>query len=75
MLTDFQNSFTVRFTGKFATKSSLTIKPHLNCVTALLCEISLFKKLQCSRPECMKNSCKTQLLKTLLKIPYSDFSI
>ena len=29
MLTDFQTFFTVRFTSKYATKSSLTIPPHL----------------------------------------------
>jgi len=43
MLTDFQNSFTGRFTSKFATKCSLTITQHRNCVTTLLCEISAFK--------------------------------
>ena len=30
MLTDFQNSFTGRLSGKFATKSYLNIPPHLN---------------------------------------------
>ena len=44
MLTDFQNSFTDRFTSKFATKP-LIIPPHLNCVTTLPCEISDFKKI------------------------------
>ena len=43
MLTDFQNSFTDRFASKFATKSSLTIPPHLSCVTTLPCEISVLK--------------------------------
>ena len=38
MLTDFHNSFTVGFASKIATKSSLTIPAHLNCVTILLCE-------------------------------------
>jgi len=56
MLTDFQNSFTDRFIGKFATKSSLTIPPHLNYVTTLPCEISVFKKLPCSRSEYMKQA-------------------
>ena len=36
MLTDFQTSFTDRFTSKFATKPWLIISPHLNCVTTLL---------------------------------------
>jgi len=56
MLIDFQNSFTDRFIRKFAAKSSLTIPPHLNCATTLPCEISVLKKLQCSRPECMKQA-------------------
>ena len=43
MLTAFQNSFTDRFASKFATKSSLTIPPHLSCVTTLPCEISVLK--------------------------------
>jgi len=30
MLADFQNSFTLRLTGKFATNSYLNIPPHLN---------------------------------------------
>jgi len=32
MLTDFQNSFTGRLTGKFATNSHLNIPPHLKYV-------------------------------------------
>ena len=44
MVTDFQTSFTDRFSDKFATKPSLIISPHLNCVTTLPCEISEFKK-------------------------------
>ena len=44
MLTDFLNSFTDRFTSKFATKPLVIIPPHLNCVTTLPCEISEFKK-------------------------------
>ena len=48
MLTDFQNSFTDGFISKFATKPLLIIPPHLNCVTALPCEISEFKNLSCS---------------------------
>jgi len=39
MLTDFQNSFTARLTGKFATKSCLNIPPHLKRVATLPCEI------------------------------------
>ena len=34
--TDFQNYFTARIRGKFATK----IPPHLNCVVKLPCEMS-----------------------------------
>jgi len=36
MLTDFQNSFTGRLTGKFATNSYLNIPPHLKRVTTPL---------------------------------------
>ena len=36
MLTDFQNSFTGRLTGKFATNSYLNIPPHLKYVATLL---------------------------------------
>jgi len=43
MLIDFLNSFIDRLTSKFATKSSLTIPPHLKCVTTLPCEISVLK--------------------------------
>jgi len=72
-LTDFQNSFTGRFSGKFSTKSSLTIPPHLNCVITLPCEISVFKKLSCSRSEYeasyhAKLSHSKQLLKFLIVI-------
>ena len=49
MLTDFQNSFTDRLTGKFATKPYLNIPPHLKRVATLPYEISIFKKSQCSR--------------------------
>jgi len=38
MLTDFKNSFTDRFTSKFAVKLSLTIPPHFKCVATLPCE-------------------------------------
>jgi len=41
MLTDFQNLFTVRLTSEYATKSSLTIPPHLKHVAALPCETSI----------------------------------
>ena len=43
MLTDFQNSFTGRLTGKFSTNSYLNIPPHLIRVTTLPCEISMLK--------------------------------
>jgi len=45
----FQNSFTGRLTGKFATNPYLNIPPHLKRVATLPCEISMFKKSQCSR--------------------------
>ena len=41
MLTDFQIFFTGRFTSKYATKSSLTILPHLKGVAELPCETSV----------------------------------
>jgi len=43
MLTIFQNSFTGRLTGKFATNLYLNIPPHLNYVATLPYEISMFK--------------------------------
>ena len=44
MLTDFQNSFSARVTGKFATTNTyLNIPPHLKYVAALPCETSVFK--------------------------------
>ena len=39
MLTEFQNSFTDRFSGKFATNSYLNIPPRLKYVAMLPCEI------------------------------------
>ena len=41
MLTDFQIIFTDRFTSKYATKSSLTIPPHLKGVAELPCGTSV----------------------------------
>jgi len=77
VLTHSQNSFTDRFTSKFATKSSLTIPPHLSCVTTLLYEISVFKKLQCSRSESIKQAVmqNAAIQNSCWKSPYSDFSI
>ena len=43
MLTDFQNSFTDRLSGKFAIRSLWNIPPHLRCVTTLPCEIFMFR--------------------------------
>jgi len=40
MLTDFQNSFTGRLTGKFGTNSYLNIPPCLKRVATLPCENS-----------------------------------
>jgi len=56
MLTDYQNSFTDRFSSKFTTKFLLTIPPHLNYVTTLPSETSVFKKLPCSISESMKQA-------------------
>jgi len=39
MLTDFQNSFTIRLNGKRAMKESLNIPPHLKRVVTLPCEM------------------------------------
>jgi len=41
MFADFQNSFTGRFTSKYATKSSLSIPLHLTCVPELPCKTSI----------------------------------
>ena len=46
MLTDFQNSFTGRLTGKFATNSYLNIPPHLKRVAILPCEIWMSENWQ-----------------------------
>jgi len=46
MLTDFQNSFTGRLTGKFATKSYLNIPPHLKYVATLPYEIWMSENWQ-----------------------------
>ena len=46
MLTDFQNSFTGRLTGKFATKSYLNIPPRLKYVATLPCEIWMLENWQ-----------------------------
>jgi len=40
MLTDFQQSFTDRVSGTFATKAYLNIPPHLKYVVTPPCEIS-----------------------------------
>ena len=45
MLTDFQNSFTVRLSRKFVTKSYTNAPPHSKRVATLLCEISVFQKI------------------------------
>ena len=46
MLIDFQNSFTGRLTGKFATKSCLNIPPRLKYVATLPCEIGMSENWQ-----------------------------
>ena len=74
MLTDFQNSFTGRLTGKFATNSYLNIPPHLKRVATLPCEIFMFKKSQCSQ-EVIEANCHVKLRplkKTVLKYLSSE---
>jgi len=39
MLTDFQNSFTMRLGSKHVMKESLNIPPHLKRVATLPCEM------------------------------------
>ena len=39
ILTDFQNSFTVRIRRKFEITLSLKVPPHLKCVATLPCEM------------------------------------
>ena len=66
MLTDFQNSFTGRLMGKFATNSYLNIPPHLKYIATLPCGIPLntlnhddfspFKTTHCLSD--VVNSCK-----------------
>ena len=38
MLTDFQNSFTIRFSSTNVIKQSLKIPSHLKCIATLPCE-------------------------------------
>jgi len=76
MTTDCQNSFTGRFTSKFATKPFLIIPPHLNCVTTLPYEIPKLKNCHAQDLSLWsKLSCKTQPLRTVVKIVYSHFSV
>jgi len=74
MLTDFHNSFTFtdRFTSKFATKSSFTIPPHLNCVTTLLCEILVLKIAMLKIRVC-KASCHAKLVHSVVKNSLQSF--
>ena len=60
MLTDFQNSFTGRLTGKFATNSYLNIPPHLERFATLPCEISMFKKNR-NAQEVIEANCHVKL--------------
>jgi len=46
MLTDFQIFFTDRLSSKCATKSSLTIPPHLKGVAELPCETSVSETIE-----------------------------
>ena len=67
MLTDFQNSFIVRLSGKFATNSYLNIPPYLSYVATLPCEISMFKNRHVL--EVIEANCHVRLghSKTVLK--------
>ena len=65
MLTDFQNSFTGRLTGKYATNSYLNIPPHLKHVAILPCEISMFKNRNAR--EVIEANCYVRL-RTLKKL-------
>ena len=67
MLTDFQNSFTGRLSGKFVTNSHLNIPPHLTYVATLPCEISMFKNRHVL--EVIEANCHVRLShsKTVLK--------
>jgi len=62
-----------------AVKSSLNNAPHLNNVTTLPCEISIFKQSPCSRTEWKRLPYKTKWLKIheklLKKCSCSDVSI
>ena len=58
-IADFQNSFTVRLSRKFVTKSYTNTPPHPKRVAALPCEISVFKKLPFLRSKGSKLLCKT----------------
>ena len=59
MLTDFQNSFADRLSGKFKTNSHLNIPPHLKCVATLPCEISMFKQRHAQ--EVNESNCRVRL--------------
>ena len=55
----FQNSFTVRLSKKFVTKSHTNTPPHPKRVATLPCEISVFKKSPFFRSKWSKLLCKT----------------
>jgi len=57
MLADFQNSFTGRLSGKFATNIYLNIPSRFNYVATLSREIFMFKKSPCSRNYRIKLFC------------------
>jgi len=59
MLSDFQNSFTGRLSGKFATNLHLNIPPHLIYVATLPCEISMFKNRHAQ--EVIEANCRVSL--------------
>jgi len=75
MLTDFQNSFADRLTGKFATSSCLNIPQNLKRVATLPCEISVFKKSPCSRSNWSKLRVRLSHSKTVSKYLSGKISI
>jgi len=60
MLTNFQNSFTGRLSGKFATNSYLNIPPHLKRVATLPCVKYLCSKNR-SAQEVIEANCHVRL--------------
>ena len=75
MLTDFQNSFTIRLCSKFATDSYLNIPPYLKYVATLRCEISML--INRYAQEVIEANCHVRLShsKTVLKYLFGKIFI